>query len=143
MLEGSVRRAGDRIRVTAQLIRAADGFHIWSEYFDRGVEDVISIQEDLAINIAKALKTTMDPVALEKMLQAGTRSVKAYEHYLNGLALNTRIWETSDYSLKIDALDYFERALGSGSRLRRGTRSMRQNMAKLSPQLSIKVKRDH
>jgi TolB-like protein len=115
VLEGSVRRAGDRIRVTAQLIRAADGFHIWSEHFDRSVEDVISIQEDLAINIAKALETTMDPVALEKMLQAGTRSVKAYEHYLNGLALNTRIWETSDYSLKIDALDYFERALEADS----------------------------
>jgi TolB-like protein/thioredoxin-like negative regulator of GroEL len=110
VLEGSVRRAGDRIRVTAQLIRAVDGFHVWSETFDRSVEDVISIQEDLAINIAKALKTTMDPVALEKMLQAGTRSVEAFEHYLNGLALITRIWETSDYSLYIDALDSFERA---------------------------------
>jgi len=110
VLEGSVRRAGDRIRVTAQLIRAVDGFHVWSEYFDRRVEDVISIQEDLAINIAKALKTTMDPVALEKMLQAGTRSVEAYENYLSGLALKTRILETSDYSLNIDALDYFERA---------------------------------
>jgi TolB-like protein len=111
VLEGSVRRAGDRIRVTAQLIRAVDGFHVWSETFDRSVEDVISIQEDLAINIAKALKTTMDPVALKKMLQAGTRSVEAYEHYLNGLALKIRILETSDYSLVIDALEYFERAL--------------------------------
>jgi len=110
VLEGSVRRAGDRIRVTAQLIRAGDGFHVWSEHFDRSVEDVISIQEDLAINIAKVLKTTMDPVALEKMLQAGTRSVEAYELYLNGLALKARIWETSDYSLNIDALDYFESA---------------------------------
>ncbi|MDH3903800.1 MAG: hypothetical protein OES90_11330 [Xanthomonadales bacterium] len=110
VLEGSVRRAGERIRVTAQLIRAVDGFHVWSENFDRGTEDVISIQEDLAVNIAKALKTTMDPSALEKMLQAGTRSVKAYEQYLNGLALNVRIWETSDYNLVADALDYFERA---------------------------------
>jgi len=71
---------------------------------------VISIQEDLAINIAKALKTTMDPEALEKMLQAGTRSVEAYEHYLNGLASLTRIDETSDFSLTIDALDHFEMA---------------------------------
>jgi len=110
VLEGSVRHAGDRIRVTAQLIRAADGFHVWSETFDHSVEDVISIQEDLAINIAKALKTTMDPMALERMLQAGTRSVEAYEHYLHGLAIRTRIWETSDYSLIADALDYFERA---------------------------------
>jgi TolB-like protein len=110
VLEGSVRRTGDRIRVTSQLIRASDGFHVWSENFDRSTEDVISIQEDLAINIAKALKTTMDPIELEKMLQAGTRSVEAYEHYLNGLALNVRIWETSDYNLVVDALDYFERA---------------------------------
>ena len=110
VLEGSVRRAGERIRVTAQLIRAVDGFHVWSENFDRSTEDVISIQEDLAINIAKALKTTMDPSALERMLQAGTRSVDAYEHYLNGLALTMRIWETSDYNLVVDALDYFERA---------------------------------
>jgi len=110
VLEGSVRRAGDKIRVTAQLIRADDGFHVWSEQFDRNVENVISIQEDLAINIAKALKTTMDPIALEKMLQAGTRSVEAYEHYLNGLASLTRLAETPDSSPIVDALDYFGRA---------------------------------
>ena len=110
ILEGSVRRAGDRIRVTAQLIRADDAFNLWSEHFDRSAEDVISIQEDLAINIAKALKTTMDPEALEKMLQAGTRSVEAYEHYLNGLASLIRVGETSDFSLTIDALDHFEMA---------------------------------
>jgi TolB-like protein len=110
VLEGSVRRAGDQIRVTAQLIRADDGFHVWSGHFDRRVENVISIQEDLAINIAKALKTTMDPIALEKMLQAGTRSVEAYEHYLNGLASRTRLAETSDSSAIMDALDHFGRA---------------------------------
>jgi TolB-like protein len=110
VLEGSVRRVGDRVRVTAQLVRADDGFQVWSEHFDRNAEDVISIQEELAINIAKALKTTMDPEALEKMLQAGTRSVEAYEHYLNGLALNIRLWESSDFSLIKDALDHFEMA---------------------------------
>jgi TolB-like protein len=110
VLEGSVRRSGDRIRVTAQLIRADDGFHVWSEQFDREIENVISIQEDLALNIAKALKTTMDPVALKEMLQAGTRSVKAYEHYLNGLATITRLWESSDSSLVTDALKHFENA---------------------------------
>jgi len=110
VLEGSVRRAGDRIRVTAQLIRAVDGFHVWSEHFDRSVEDVISIQEDLAINIAKALKTTMDPVELERMLQAGTRSVEAYEHYLNGLATLTQGTEISEFNLEGDALNHFEMA---------------------------------
>ncbi len=110
VLEGSVRRASDRIRVTAQLIRAVDGFHVWSEHFDRSAEDVIGIQEDLAINIAKALKTTMDPVALEKMSQAGTRSVEAYEHYLSGLASLAWWEETSNPNLVVDMFDHFEKA---------------------------------
>ena len=51
VVEGSVRRSGDRLRVTAQLIRAEDGFHLWSETYDTSSDDVISIQEDLAIEI--------------------------------------------------------------------------------------------
>ena len=86
ILEGSVRSSGDRIRVTAQLIRASDGFHVWSENYDRDIADMIEIQEDLALNIAKALKTTMDPAALAAMINAGTRSVEAYEEYLRGLS---------------------------------------------------------
>ena len=64
VLEGSVRRSGDRLRVTAQLIRASDGFHLWSENFDRELDDVIKIQEEVAIKIADALDTAMDPEAL-------------------------------------------------------------------------------
>ena len=64
VLEGSVRSAGDRIRVTAQLIRASDGFHLWSQNYDRDVADMIGIQEDLARNIATALETSMNPAAL-------------------------------------------------------------------------------
>jgi len=84
VLEGSVRSAGNRIRVTAQLIRASDGFHLWSENYDRDVADMIEIQEDLARNIARALETTMDPEALAAMTRVGTRSVEAYEEYLRG-----------------------------------------------------------
>ena len=86
VLEGSVRRSGDRLRVTAQLIRANDGFHLWSENFDRALDDVIEIQEQVAIEIAAALETAMDPEALAKMVSTGTRSVPAYEAYLRGLA---------------------------------------------------------
>ncbi len=85
VLEGSVRSAGDRIRVTAQLIRASDGFHLWSQNYDRDVADMIGIQEDLARNIATALETSMDPAALAQMAQAGTDSVEAYQEYLRGL----------------------------------------------------------
>jgi len=112
VLEGSVRRAGDRIRVTAQLIRAADGFHVWSENYDRSADDVIALQEELAVSIARALKTTMDPEALAEMLRAGTRSVEAYEHYLNGLGLSARSWEEGGWDSFVKGYEEFERARG-------------------------------
>ena len=96
ILEGSVRRGGDRLRVTAQLIRAHDGFHLWSETFDRAPEDVIAIQEDVAFEIANALDTAMDPEALKRMVSAGTASVAAYEAYLEGLASEGRVNATGD-----------------------------------------------
>ncbi|TGY90086.1 hypothetical protein E5163_02865 [Marinicauda algicola] len=94
VLEGSVRRAGDRLRITAQLIRASDGFHLWSETYDRPVADVIDIQEDIAIEIASALETAMNPEALGAMVSSGTRSVAAYEAFLEGQALYARAMVT-------------------------------------------------
>src|SRR6056297_1697478 len=82
ILEGSVRRAADQIRVTAQLIRTSDGYHVWSENFDGSIDDAIAIQERIAFQIAQALKTAMDPEALADMLEAGTRSVEAWEAWL-------------------------------------------------------------
>jgi len=104
VLEGSVRRGGNRLRITAQLIRASDGFHLWSQTYDSTSDDVIAIQEDISVKIATALKTIMDPKALAKMTGAGTRSVPAYEAYLRGLALGGK-----DTTFK-DAYEAFERA---------------------------------
>jgi len=87
VLEGSVRRAGDRLRITVQLIRASDGFDLWSEDYDRSGDDIIAIQEDVAKSIAGAMQTATDPKALAAMQRAGTRSVQAYLAYLHGLAL--------------------------------------------------------
>ncbi|MEE4330341.1 MAG: hypothetical protein V2J10_05690 [Wenzhouxiangella sp.] len=84
VLEGSVRMGDDRVRVTAQLIRASDGFHVWSNNFDREIADMIGIQEDLARQISTAMETTMDPEALAAMADAGTKSVEAYRTYLRG-----------------------------------------------------------
>ncbi len=111
VLEGSVRRSGDRLRVTAQLIRAADGFHLWSETYDRTLDDVIAIQEDVAIEIANALETALDPEALAAMMSAGTRSVPAYESYLQGLAYGVSTQVTGDIYEFLGARDAFERAL--------------------------------
>jgi TolB-like protein/tetratricopeptide (TPR) repeat protein len=82
ILEGSVRRAGDRIRVTAQLIRASDDAHLWSETFDASSSDSIDIQEQIAFEIASLLDTAMDPAELRKMVAAGTESIAAWEAYV-------------------------------------------------------------
>jgi TolB-like protein len=110
ILEGSVRRGGDRLRVTAQLIRASDGFHLWSETFDREPKDVIEIQENVAIEIANALKTAMDPEALQQMVSTGTASVAAYEAYLQGLTHEARSGASGAPEGWDDALAAYERA---------------------------------
>ena len=110
ILEGSVRRAADRLRVTAQLIRASDGFHIWSQNYDRDAADVIEIQEDLALQIANALETTMDPAALADMVLVGTRSVEAYQEYIRGVALSMQALGEFGTEHIVDAYESFERA---------------------------------
>ncbi|HEY5763640.1 MAG TPA: hypothetical protein VIS73_10585 [Rhodocyclaceae bacterium] len=111
VLEGSVRSGADRIRVTAQLIRASDGFHLWSQNYDRDVDDMIGIQEDLAVNIANALETSMDPQALAEMARVGTASVDAYREYLRGVQL---VLEAVNISHGAEeqraAYEHFERA---------------------------------
>ncbi len=86
VLEGSVRSTPERVRVTAQLIRASDGFHLWSQTYDRDIADMIQVQEDLAQQIALAMQTSMDPAALAAMATVGTRSVEAYQAYIRGVA---------------------------------------------------------
>ncbi len=110
VLEGSVRRGSNRLRVTAQLIRADDGFHLWSQTYDRSSDDVIAIQEDVAIAIANALETVMDPEALEQMVSAGTSSVPAYEAYLEALAHSVRAGQSGDELLALKTRAALERA---------------------------------
>ena len=110
VLEGSVRRSGERIRVTAQLIRANDGFHLWSQNYDRDSTDIIEIQEDLAIQIASALETTMDPAALADMLRVGTSSVAAYQAYIHGAGLRARALLVNNPRLNRESYEYFEEA---------------------------------
>lgn len=111
ILEGSVRRSGETLRITARLIRASDGFELWSQPYNRQFADVIAIQEDIAIQIANALETAMDPEALAAMVSAGTHSVPAYEAYLKGIAILTRSFMSGDTSLMMDAETEFGRAV--------------------------------
>ncbi len=111
ILEGSVRRGGDTFRITAQLIRAADGFHLWSETYDRPMRDIIATQEEIAIRIANALETAMDPEALADMMDAGTNSVEAYEEYLTALGALRASDRSGDPYVTLDAMEAFYRAV--------------------------------
>jgi len=86
VLEGSVRRAGTRLRITAQLVKVADGYHLWSERYDRELKDIFEIQEEIARSIAERLKITIDG-SEQLLLKAGTEDLGAYELYVKGRAL--------------------------------------------------------
>jgi serine/threonine protein kinase/tetratricopeptide (TPR) repeat protein len=84
ILEGSVRKSGARLRITAQLVDAGRGFHIWSESFDREIEDIFEIQEEIARNIVHALRITLSPNERGVLKKMPTRHVQAYDYYLRG-----------------------------------------------------------
>ena len=84
VLEGSVRKAGDRVRITAQLIDVAGGYHRWSERFDRRLDDVFAIQDEIAERSVEALRGVLDESHLEVARGAGTSSLQAWELYLQG-----------------------------------------------------------
>lgn len=89
VVEGSVRRAGEQLRITAQLIRAEDGFHLWSETYDRRTEDTFAVQEDIAEKIATALDVVLDDSMRQRMRRVGVRNVEAFIEYQKGREL----WE--------------------------------------------------
>ena len=84
VLEGSVRRAGGRVRVTAQLIDAGNDNHLWAETYDRTLEDIFAVQSDIAEMIAAALKAELTSEVAKRIRQHPTDNVAAYDHYLRG-----------------------------------------------------------
>ena len=84
LLEGSVRKAGEQLRITAQLIKAQDGYHLWSETYDRQLTDIFTIQDDIARAVTQALSITLG--AGEFNRPGMTRDIEAYKVYLKGVA---------------------------------------------------------
>jgi serine/threonine-protein kinase len=84
LLEGSVRKAGNRVRITAQLVKASDGYHLWSDTFDRELDDIFQIQEEIAEMVADALQSTLLGTAHGPLVQAATDKPEAWEAYLRG-----------------------------------------------------------
>jgi len=84
VLEGSVRKMGNRLRITAQLVNVADGYHLWSERYDREMEDVFAIQDDISQAIVKALKVILTEGEKKQIEKARVENVAAYDYYLRG-----------------------------------------------------------
>ncbi|RFF27256.1 MULTISPECIES: winged helix-turn-helix domain-containing protein [unclassified Wenzhouxiangella] len=87
VLEGSVRRSGDRVRVTAQLIDAVTDDHLWAENYDRDLSDIFAMQTDIALAIADQLEVNLEPAAISRLAERGTSDPEAYELYLEGREL--------------------------------------------------------
>ena len=87
ILEGSVRKAGARVRVTAQLVDSSNGYQLWSERYDRQLEDIFDVQDDIARSIVERLKVAFGAGDSERLVKATTNNVEAYQHYLKGRAM--------------------------------------------------------
>jgi TolB-like protein len=112
IVEGSVRRSGERLRVTAQLIRADDGFHLWSENYDSTSTDTIAVQENIAEQIASVLDVVLDEKKREAMKAAGLRDTEAFTLYQKGLeAYDLAHGETNIIVGLREANAYFEQVI--------------------------------
>jgi non-specific serine/threonine protein kinase len=106
VLEGSVRMAGDRLRITAQLINVDDGYQLWSERYDRKMEDVFAIQDEIARKIVEALEIELTPRERQVLAKPPAKNVRAYDYYLRGRQL---LYTQGEQQLR-QALDMFSRA---------------------------------
>ena len=107
VLEGSVRKQAERVRVTAQLIDAGTGFHLWSETYDRELKDIFAIQDEIARAIGDELKVRVLGQGDSTAAVSGTTNVEAHDVYLRGLAL----WRMREEDELFAAIDAFERAI--------------------------------
>jgi TolB-like protein len=110
VLEGSVRQSGEQVRITAQLIDAETGFHLWSATYDRRLEDIFQVQDEIAAAIVDRLRIELAPQeqALAMRDKAPTQNVEAYELYLQGRAA----WKRRGADNLKQAIDLYQRALG-------------------------------
>jgi TolB-like protein/tetratricopeptide (TPR) repeat protein len=107
ILEGSVRKAGSRLRISAQLVKVDDGYHLWSDRFDRDLEDVFAVQDEIAESITGALSVVLSPREKRAMQRVPTENMEAYDNYLRG---RHNVHSLSDSSLR-RAESFFQRAV--------------------------------
>jgi len=107
VLEGSVRRAGDRVRITAQLISIADQTHLWANDYDRKLEDVVTVQDDVAIAVANETQLKLSPAQHTDLARGRTVNPEAYEAYLRGRFF----WNKRTEAGIRKSVEYFETAI--------------------------------
>ncbi|MEP6616067.1 MAG: adenylate/guanylate cyclase domain-containing protein [Ginsengibacter sp.] len=107
VLEGSVRKQGNRLRITVQLINVEDGFHLWSEKYDREMDDIFAIQDEIALAVTEKLKITLLETERAIITTTSTENKEAYDYYLKGKFY----WNRRGTGLK-KGLEYFLKATG-------------------------------
>jgi serine/threonine protein kinase/Tfp pilus assembly protein PilF len=112
VLEGSVRKAGNRIRITAQLINVADGYHLWSEKYDRELDDVFAVQDEISLAIVAKLKVKLLGEEKQKLVKRYTDNLEAYDLYLQG---RFHLHKLTEESIK-KSLDCFQEAIRKDQR---------------------------
>lgn len=106
VLEGSIRRSGNRLRVTAQLVRTDNGYHLWSETYDRNLDDVFKVQDEIANAVVQALQIKLSGGELSRR-KGGTQNLEAYQLYLQALSANNQPNVSSIHA----AGEYLEKAI--------------------------------
>jgi len=128
VLEGSVRKAGGQVRVTAQLIKADDGYHLWSSTFDRELTNIFAIQDEIANAIAEALKVTLNVSTGAAGNYTGTTDMVAYDAYLRGM----NQWHLRTRASLYNAIDLFEEAIAHDPRFARAHAGLALTFAVIS-----------
>src|SRR5262249_17692919 len=111
VIEGSVRRDGDRLRITAQLINVADDYHVWSKTYERELKNVFEVEEELARSIAQALKAKLVHTEAVPLVKPTTSNLAAYDLYLKGLYF----WNKRTADALVKARAYFQQAIEQDS----------------------------
>jgi TolB-like protein len=105
VLEGSVRKAGNRVRITAQLINGATNDHLWADRWDRDLDDIFALQDEISQAIVGALKLKLLPEEKKSIADRGTNSLEAYDLYLRARAIANSATSAADFRQAIDAFD--------------------------------------
>ena len=108
VLEGSVRKAGDRMRITAQMVDATTGYHLWAERYDREVQDIFDLQDEVTQKIVAALEVKLAGDEQKRLVHKETENLEAYDYYLRGLEHSNRMTKEDNGQ----AREMFEKSIG-------------------------------